>query len=115
MATLDDSVIRKALSATRVLKQNGTVQAVYIFGSQVDGNTDHWSDIDVAAFMDGVESWDIQRRAVVMARIQREVGYEVEAHLFPATALKQSDAGSFAGYILTHGVCIYPAKTLGGP
>ncbi|HUT54284.1 MAG TPA: nucleotidyltransferase domain-containing protein, partial [bacterium] len=80
--------------------------AVYIFGSQVEGRADEWSDIDLAAFMDGVESWDLQRRTEVMAHVQFEVGFDVEPHLFPASALQNPERGSFAEYILKHGVRI---------
>ena len=107
MADLDDKIKRKALAAAHLLNQMASVQAAYIFGSQVEGQADSWSDIDVAAFMEQVETWDIQQRAQAMTRVQREVGYDLETHLFPARALEQAEAGSFAHYILTHGVCIY--------
>ena len=59
MAVIDAEVKRRALAETKALEREGVVRAAYVFGSQVDGRTDRWSDIDVAAFMEGVESWDI--------------------------------------------------------
>lgn len=106
MAVLDAEVARRALAAAKVLGREGVVRAAYVFGSHVDGRADRWSDIDVAAFMDGVGSWDIWRRTRAIVRVQKEVGFDVEPHLFPAAALQDAEAGSFAAEILHHGVRI---------
>jgi predicted nucleotidyltransferase len=106
MAVLDAEVKRRALAATRILARLGTVRAAYVFGSHVEGRAGRWSDIDVAAFMKGIETWDIRRRARAMTRVQEEAGLDVEAHLFPDSALDNPPAASFAEYILKHGVCI---------
>jgi len=106
MAVLSPEVRRKACDATRVLDQLAAVQAAYVFGSQAEGRADEWSDIDVAAFMDGVETWGIEERANGMSRVWKEVGLDVEAHLFPSSALEHAEKGSFAEYILRHGVCV---------
>jgi predicted nucleotidyltransferase len=106
MAVLDAEVKRRALAARESLARLGTVRAVYVFGSQVDGSANKWSDIDVAAFMDGIDDWDIHRRARAMTQVQREVGLDVEAHLFPDTLRRHPQRGSFSEYILKHGVRI---------
>jgi len=106
MATLDAEVKSKALAATKILSRLGTIRAAYVFGSRVEGGADQWSDIDLAAFVEGVESWDIQRRAKAMALVMKEAGYDVETHLFPASKLSHPEGGGFAEYILQHGVCI---------
>lgn len=84
----------------------GAVRAAFLFGSHVRGKPDKWSDIDVAVFMDEVDNWDIERRAQVMALVMREVGYDVEAHIFSTRALAAPPRGSFAGYVAQHGVPI---------
>ena len=56
MAILDAELEGRALAATRTLARLGTIRAAYVFGSQVEGRADRWSDIDVAAFMEGVEN-----------------------------------------------------------
>lgn len=94
------------MAATETLRRLGVVRAVYVFGSHVEGRADKWSDIDVAAFIDGVETWDMQRRARAMTRVQLEAGIDVEAHLFPGTALDHPEPGSFAKYVLDHGICV---------
>jgi len=104
MALLDTHVENRALAATRTLARLGAVRAAYVFGSQVEGRVGPWSDIDVAAFLEGVESWDIQKRARAMALVMVEVGADVEAHLFPVSSLENPDRGGLAEYVLRHGV-----------
>ena len=106
MALLDAVIENRALAAARTLARLGTVRAVYVFGSLVEGSADRWSDIDVAAFMEGIENWDILQRARAMALVMEEAGSAVEAHLYPVSALVNPGQGSFAEYILRHGVRI---------
>ena len=106
MAILDAEVKRRALAALRTLSRLGTVRAAYVFGSHVEGGANRWSDIDVAAFMAGIETWNIRRRARAMTRVQGEAGLDVEAHLFPDSILDNPPPASFVEYILKHGVRI---------
>lgn len=104
MAAVTPEVERRARAAAHALGRQGVVRALYVFGSQVNGKADRWSDIDLAAFMDGVESWDLWRRTRVIVDMQKEAGYDIEPHLFPATLLTGAEAGSFAADVLLHGV-----------
>jgi len=106
MAILDAQVNHRAMAAVRSLDRLGVIRAAYVFGSHVEGHADQWSDIDVAVFMDGVETWDIRRRARAMAQVQKEAGLDVEAHLFPSSAVDHAQRGSFAEYVLKHGLCL---------
>ena len=103
MAEISAAVRVRSQEAVRVLSQLGRVRAAYLFGSQVEGYPGPWSDIDIAAFMEGVEKWDIRRRAQAMALVQKACGADVEMHLFPASASENPPAGSFAAYVLRHG------------
>lgn len=104
MALLDTEVRQRALDAVHILKRIATVRAAYVFGSHVEGRAHRYSDIDVALFVEGVENWDIRRRARAMAQVQKEAGLELEAHLFPASSLLHREPGSFVAWVLTHGV-----------
>ncbi|MBI4556832.1 MAG: nucleotidyltransferase domain-containing protein [Candidatus Hydrogenedentes bacterium] len=104
MATLKARIKSKALAAAKTLRKLGTVRAIYVFGSHVEGRADPWSDIDVAAFMDGIEEWDLQRIVKAMVLVMEDAGSDVEAHLFPASALERAEPASFSEYILRHGV-----------
>jgi predicted nucleotidyltransferase len=110
MARVDEVIEAKARKAHQVVNRNVTVVAAYLFGSQVTGNADRWSDIDLAVFAEGVEAWDIRDRAKAAVRVQKEAGDELEVHFFPASALEERDRDSagFTAWILTHGVEIQP-------
>ena len=107
MAVVDAVIADRAVEAVRVIGRWGRVRAAYLFGSQAQGTADQWSDIDVAAFLEGIEDWDLQRRATAMALVMEEAGSNVEAHLLPVSALQKPEPGSFAEHILKHGVRIY--------
>ena len=98
--------MRRALAATKVLERLGPVRAAYVFGSHLEGRAYRWSDIDVAAFVDGVESWDLRRRARAVVQVQREAGLDIEAHLFPSSVFDKPEPGTFAAYVKQEGVCI---------
>ena len=106
MVAIDDRVTRRALAAVQALGRLGDVRGAYLFGSYADGTADHWSDIDVAAFMDPADAWDSWRRAEVIVGVQNEVGFDIEPHIFPATSLDHAEPASFAAYIIRYGVRI---------
>ncbi len=104
MARLDFVIDQKTKVAVAAVSRFGRVVRAYLFGSQVEGTADQWSDIDLAVFVEGVESWDMHDRARIAAQVQNAAGDEVEIHFLPAKALKECDAASFAAWVLTHGV-----------
>jgi predicted nucleotidyltransferase len=109
MDTVDTAIRDRALAAVKVLSALSVVRAAYLFGSHVQGTPDPWSDIDVAVFLDGVESWDIRQRASAVAMVMEKVGSDVETHLFPASSLDNPPRGGFAQYIIRHGTRVFEA------
>lgn len=106
MVALNADVIRRARAAVDALSRIGMVRAAYIFGSYVNGRADEWSDIDVAAFMDGIDSLDLWQRAGVIAGVQKEIGCDIEPHLFSTSSFETPSKGSFAAHIINHGIRI---------
>ena len=106
MVAIDDRVTKRALAAVKALGREGEVRAAFVFGSHAKGNADRWSDIDLAAFIDDADSWDPWQRARLIVAIQKEVGFDVEPHIFPTASLQHAEAGSFAADIIRHGVRI---------
>ena len=106
MARVDEMIETKARKALQVVNRSVTVVAAYLFGSQITGNADRWSDIDLAVFAEGVEAWDLRDRAKAAVQVQKEAGDELEVHFFPASALQEKarDSAGFATWILIHGV-----------
>ncbi|MEW6185459.1 MAG: nucleotidyltransferase domain-containing protein [Thermodesulfobacteriota bacterium] len=110
MAIVDEVIEGKARKAMEVLNRNIKVAAIYLFGSQVTGKKDKWSDIDLAIFAEGIERWGIRDRARATAQVQKEAGDDIEIHFFPTHALndRERDSAGFASWILAHGVQIEP-------
>ncbi len=104
MAQVDVAVEQRARTAVACLSRFATVTAAYLFGSQVEGRADQWSDIDLAVFVEGLEAWDIHDRARIAAQVQKEAGDDIELHFFPAEALQRHHKASFAAWVLNHGV-----------
>ena len=104
MAQLDVVIEQRSKVAVAAVSRFGRVVRAYLFGSQVEGTADRWSDIDLAVFVEGVESWDMHQRARVAAQVQKTAGDDVEVHFIPAKALEERDDASFAAWVLTHGV-----------
>ena len=94
----------KARAALRLLARQARVRAAYLFGSRIEGTADPWSDIDVAAFIEHADRWDLCRRVDLGVEVRRQVGDEVELHLFPAESLANPPRASLAQYVLQHGL-----------
>jgi predicted nucleotidyltransferase len=104
MAVLDALIEQRARDAVAILEQHARVRAAYIFGSQAEGQADATSDVDIAVFVEGLEDWDLRRRARTSALIQKQAGDDLELHFFPADLLPSPPPASFAAYILRNGV-----------
>jgi len=114
MVVIEALTERRARDVLRVLARRARVRAGYLFGSQVEGTADRWSDIDVAAFIDEADQWDFEQRVAACVEAREEVGDDVELHLFPSASLTNPPRASFAEYVLKHGLAL-DAKDLRVP
>ena len=103
-ARYDVTIAERARAAIACLSRFANVRAAYLFGSQVEGRADRWSDIDLAVFIEGLEAWDLHDRARIAAEVQKEAGDDIELHFFPAEMLQPHHDASFAAWVLNHGV-----------
>jgi len=110
MAQLDIAIEERAKAAVESLSRFAKVTAAYIFGSQIQGRADQWSDIDLAVFVEGAEAWSLPDRARIAARVQKEAGDDIELHFFPAGALHHHHNASFAAWVLDHGIRIFEGQ-----
>jgi predicted nucleotidyltransferase len=104
MAQLNPVIDRKTQVALTVISRLAPIARAYLFGSQVEGRVDRWSDIDLAVFIEGLEKWDLHDRARASAQVQKEAGDDVEVHFLPARTLQEHDPAGFAAWIMAHGV-----------
>ncbi|MFB3923740.1 MAG: nucleotidyltransferase domain-containing protein [Terriglobia bacterium] len=98
-ATLD-SVIEKGLA---YLRERLRIEAAYLFGSQLTGDTHEDSDIDLAVFSPDVDKMDFFQRIRVQSDLALDCDSRLELHLYPSRALAEARPTNFAGYIVTHG------------
>lgn len=106
MVVISPVMMERARAALRVLARRTRIRAAYMFGSQINGTADRWSDIDVAAFVDDADRWDLKSRVDVCIEARMEAGDDVELHLFAADALSSPPRASFAQYVIRNGVPI---------
>ena len=108
MADIDAVIEHRSQYAVEVLSRYTPVAAAYLFGPWVEGSADEWSNIDLAVFLEGIESWDLATRAHTAALVQEKAGDDIKLYFFSVCSLHQPEPASFAAYILTHGVAIIP-------
>lgn len=95
-----DSVIEKGLE---YLRERIRIEAAYLFGSQLTGETHEYSDIDLAVFSPDVDTMDFFQRIRVQSELSLNCDSRLELHLYPSKALAEARPTNFAGYIVTHG------------
>jgi predicted nucleotidyltransferase len=108
MAGIDPVIEHRAQYAVELLSRFTPIAAAYLFGSWVEGSADEGSNIDLAVFLEEIESWDLATRAHTTALVQEKAGDDIKLHFFSAHSLHQPEPVSFAAYVLTHGVAITP-------
>jgi len=104
MACVDALIEKRIQIALAIVSRYAKVVSAYVFGSQVEGTTDQWSDIDIAVFIDEFESWDIHTRARIAAKVQKGAGDDIDVHFLSIDALQERDAAGFAAWVLNRGV-----------
>ncbi|MBI2883646.1 MAG: nucleotidyltransferase domain-containing protein [Candidatus Methylomirabilis oxyfera] len=114
MADIDAVIEHRSQYAVEVLSRYTPVAAAYLFGSWVEGSTDEESDIDLAVFLEDIESWDLATRAHTAALVREKAGDDIKLHFLSARSRHQPEPASFAAYVLTHGVPIKPQSGSGG-
>lgn len=98
--TTIDAAIEKALA---YLGQRIRIEAAYLFGSQLTGETHEFSDIDVAVFSRDLDGMDIFDRVHLASSVTLECDRRLELHLYSSRALANARPTNFAGYIIAHG------------
>ena len=115
MVVLDGMTGERARRAVAVLARCCPVRAAFVFGSRVLGGADEWSDLDLAAFVDGLDDWSLQRRVRAVVQTQKEAGDDLDVHLFPAAFLRRPPPASLAAVVLEQGVSIDVPTTSTAP
>ena len=108
MADIDAVIEHRAQYAVDLLSRYTPVAAAYLFGPWVGGSADESRDIDLAVFLEDIESWDLATREHTAALVQEKAGGDIALHFLSARSLRHPEPASLAAYVLTHGVAITP-------
>lgn len=102
MATTEtlETVLEKALA---FLRERIRIEAAYLFGSQLTGDTHQYSDIDLAVFSPDADSMSFMERVRLGSELALDCHRDVELHLYSSRALANARPTNFAGYIIAHG------------
>ena len=95
-----DEIIEHGLDCVR---ERIRIEAVYLFGSQLTGEADEDSDIDLAVFSPDVDGLNLVERVHLTSEIALNCDSRLELHLYPSKVLARARPTNFAGYIVTHG------------
>jgi len=106
MADIDAVIEHRSRYAVEVLSRYTPVAAAYLFGAWVEGSADESCDIDLAVFLEDIESWDLATRVHTVALVQEKAGDDITLHFFSARALHEPDPASLVESILAHGVAL---------
>ncbi len=79
------------------------IEAAFLFGSQVTGNADENSDVDLAIFSPDVDNLNFVERIHLTSEIALNCDSRLELHLYSSKALANARPTNFAGYIVAHG------------
>jgi predicted nucleotidyltransferase len=108
MTDVDAVIEHRSQYAIEILSHYIPVAEAYLFGSWAEGRADEKSNIDLAVFLDDIESWDLATRTHTAALVQEKAGDDITLHFFSTRSLRQPEPASFAAHILAHGVPIIP-------
>ncbi len=85
------------------LRKRIQIEAAYLFGSQLTGDANDDSDIDLAVFSPDVAKMDFFQRVDLEVDLTFECDSRLELHLYFSRALANARPTNFAGYIIAHG------------
>ncbi len=95
-----EEIIDKGLARVR---ERIPIEAAYLFGSQLTGEADEDSDIDLAIFSPAIDGLNLLERVHLTSELALGCDSSLELHLFSSRALANARPTNFAGYIVTHG------------
>ena len=103
MAEIKPEIMKAVQDVITRLRERFVLDAVYIFGSHVTGTPDEYSDIDIAAFAEGVDKLSLPEKIDEIVTVQMKVKAPVEIHLYDSSRLKEARPTNIYGHIIETG------------
>ncbi|MCX6089828.1 MAG: nucleotidyltransferase domain-containing protein [Candidatus Atribacteria bacterium] len=107
MAPNHDLVHQLAQKAVDLLSSRLIIKAAYLYGSHITGSADKQSDIDIGIFIEGYNTFSLSQIVKLIILVQKEIDDTLDIHFFPAEALTHEEPGSFASFVIKHGLLIH--------
>jgi len=87
------------------LRRRLPVSAIVVYGSQVEGRADQWSDVDIAVFSPAVETMSLDDELDLLYEVHEAVGHDIDIRLFSDRSLEEAATrpASFVAHILKTG------------
>jgi predicted nucleotidyltransferase len=89
-----NAVIEKGLD---YLRTRIRIEAAYLFGSQLTGEANEESDIDLAVFSPDADNMSLAERIRLGSELAVDCSLDLELHLYSSRALANARPTNFAG------------------
>lgn len=103
-ANATEEIIKRAIE---YLRRKIRVHQAILFGSQVRGVADRWSDIDLAVISPDFAQMKQERVMDLLVEVALAVDPSLEIRPYTPRDLKDARPTSFLGHILTEGRAVY--------
>jgi len=104
MADRISKLMNRVNLAADEMRKRFEVKAVYLFGSQVRGAEQQWSDVDIGIFLRDFKNASYRDRIRAIVEVQRELGDDLEFHFFDASNPTNQESVSFAAEVIRTGI-----------
>jgi predicted nucleotidyltransferase len=107
MAKTKNQINKLEFQAIKYLKEYFDVRQIILFGSQLTGKANKFSDIDLAVISPDFDKKSFEDLVSIFAKITLLCDNAIEIHPYSLDALKEARPSNFLGYILKKGKVIY--------
>ncbi|HEY3374670.1 MAG TPA: nucleotidyltransferase domain-containing protein [Candidatus Aquicultor sp.] len=92
-------------------KNRFDIEKVVLYGSQITGDVDEWSDIDIAVISDDFEGIDLRQRLMLLNKIAWEQQVtEIDALGYTQAEYAAESPLSFSSEIKENGIVVYEKR-----
>jgi predicted nucleotidyltransferase len=107
MAKGNVEIKRPIQEAIGFLNGHYKINEAILFGSQLSGKNDRWSDIDLAVISPDFNGKSYEEIINTFAELAVKFSSKVELHPYTPNDVKEARPTNFLGYILKNGKVVY--------
>lgn len=108
MAQTRVDILGKIVRFVKAANSQIDIKKVVLYGSHIKGETDEWSDIDLAVVSDDFKSMTLKERLLLLKKIAWVEGLtEIDALGYSETEFESEHPLDFVVEIKEHGIVVY--------